>query len=238
MPTGFTHLESWARSFPSPGWGRWREAPDGVWPAAATLVRIARPSPQSLIELSPAFRTPSGPPGHLPRFAEKEGRDEIDLCESRSPHAEERRKPSRLEACSSGRRRPSLRKRPSAGSERGREERLWTPDDFRVRIQSFQDLAAGFPGDRQPLGAGERIASHAEGRRKASRLEARSGGRRRPRSRERPSTGSGRGREEGRREAAAIPGANSTDRLRRRARRASGKSGIRRVLVLTAREQM
>ncbi len=83
------------RGFPLPGaalpqlcWGRWREAPDGVWSAPAAVGRVARPSPRSLIERSPAFRTPSGPPGHprvlargqaLPRFAEKESRHKIDL---------------------------------------------------------------------------------------------------------------------------------------------------------------
>ena len=58
--------------FPSfAGEGGRRSRTDGVWPAASTVSRIARPLPQAFDDLIPAFRTPSGPPGHLPRFAEK-----------------------------------------------------------------------------------------------------------------------------------------------------------------------
>ena len=58
---------------PSPArWGRWREAPDGVWPAASTVGRIARPSQRTCVDpdlLSTPH--PSGFARHLPRFAEK-----------------------------------------------------------------------------------------------------------------------------------------------------------------------
>ena len=37
----------------------------------------------NLRRIIPAFRTPSGPPGHLPHFVEKEAPDEIDLSELR-----------------------------------------------------------------------------------------------------------------------------------------------------------
>ena len=44
-------------------WGRWREAPDGVRPAAATLDRIARPSGPDLQSNYPCFPHPIRPSG-------------------------------------------------------------------------------------------------------------------------------------------------------------------------------
>ena len=51
--------------------GRWREAPDGVWPAASAYSRIARPSPRTCV--GPYLLSAPHPAfGHLPCFAEKE----------------------------------------------------------------------------------------------------------------------------------------------------------------------
>ena len=57
---------SGAVSLPQLGWGRWRGAPDGVWPAAATQAGSQTDS-ANLHRAIPAFHTPSGlrPPSPL-----------------------------------------------------------------------------------------------------------------------------------------------------------------------------
>ncbi len=75
QPTIFTHLKSRRGSrSPPPGLGpgRWRIAPDGVWPGASTQVGW-RDVTATLHRSRPASRTPSGPSGHLVSASRRRG---------------------------------------------------------------------------------------------------------------------------------------------------------------------
>jgi hypothetical protein len=73
QPTTPTHLGS-PRGSASPAcWGRWREAPDGVWPAASTEVGLHDPHRELAVE-APWFPHPIRRlRRHLPHFAGKGG---------------------------------------------------------------------------------------------------------------------------------------------------------------------
>src|SRR5208337_1711643 len=90
-----THLKSGGLSFPSL---LGKVARSAGWGVARCFdpSRIARQVTANLHRAIPAFRTPSGPPGHLPRSAEKGDAPDAfrldDLCECRGPQGGRGRK--------------------------------------------------------------------------------------------------------------------------------------------------
>ncbi len=67
LSTIFTHLKSRRGSLPQLCWGRWREAPDGVWRAASTQVGLhdRHCEPTSIQTCFPHPIRPFGPPSPL-----------------------------------------------------------------------------------------------------------------------------------------------------------------------------
>ena len=83
------HTSQVAARIPSPAcWGRWREAPDGVWPAATTPDGCTNVT-ANLRSKRPAFHTPSVAFGDTFPASRRRGRPAAacrldDLCELRS----------------------------------------------------------------------------------------------------------------------------------------------------------
>jgi hypothetical protein len=170
--TIFTHLRSWRGSLPQLCWGRWREAPDGVRPAASMEVGLhdRHGEPASIETCFPHPIRPFRPPSPL----RGEGGDSPAAPASRPLHHTSHGPPPPLsrvriseivlaarsfapELCCTARKRASKQIKGRRSAER-RGGRYRGPADQRCRSSLRSSRRALLLGTRSPSGALPRLS--------------------------------------------------------------------------------